>query len=89
MSRNKWIAAAVAALVVIGIFYSQSGGSAKVAYPTWRPTVGRGPAWAPYKGGSGRPGAQTRQLGPSHTVGPGKLLAGGCRPGGGCCHACS
>ena len=93
MSRKKWIAVGVAGVVVIGMFvYSQSDGSKggkKVAYPTWRPTVGRGPAWAPYQGGSGRPGAQERKLAPSRTVGPGSLLAGGCTAGGGCCHACS
>ena len=88
MSRKKWIAVGVAGVVVIGMFvYSQSAsGSKKVAYPTWRPTVGTGRSWAPYKGGSGRPGA-TRKLAPSTTVGPGS--GGGCSAGGGCCHACS
>ena len=91
MSRKKWIAVGVAGVVVIGIIvYSQSDGSKKVAYSTWRPTVGTGRTWAPYQGGSGRPGAQVKKLAPSSSVGPGRqLLAGGCSAGGGCCHACS
>ena len=92
MSRKKWIAVGVAGVVVIGIIvYSQSDGSKKVAYPTWRPTVGTGRTWEPYQGGSGRPGAQKiGKLAPSRTVGPGTtLLAGGCSVGSGCCHACS
>ena len=93
MSRKKWIAVGVAGVVVIGIIvYSQSTpGSKKVQYPTWRPTVGTGRTWAPYQGGSGRPGAtKIGRLAPSRTLGPGtQLLAGGCGAGGGCCHACS
>ena len=91
MSRKKWIAVGVAGVVVIGIIvYSQSDGSKKVAYPTWRPTVGTGRTWAPYQGGSGRPGAtKIGKLAPSRTVGPGTQLLSGCSAGGGCCHACS
>ena len=93
MSRKKWIAVGVAGVVVIGIIvYSQSDGSKKVAYPTWRPTVGTGRTWEPYQGGSGRPGTQKiGKLAPSRTVGPGSQLRSGvgCSAGSGCCHACS